>query len=121
LIEASKDGVKFSCQGDIGNGAVTIRQHSNVDHPEQNVIISLSEPVALTFSVKYLLNFCKAQSLSNSVKLFLSQEVPLRLEYGLNGSGYLRFFLAPKVLSSILADLQAHILTTYSLQIGEED
>lgn len=27
-IEASKDGVKFSCQGDIGNGSVTIKNHS---------------------------------------------------------------------------------------------
>merc|ERR1711977_478045 len=36
-IEASKDGVKFSCSGDIGNGAVTLRSHSNVEKPELNV------------------------------------------------------------------------------------
>jgi proliferating cell nuclear antigen len=96
VIEASKEGVKFSCTGDIGNGAVTIRQHTNVDKPEQNVTISLSEPVALTFSLKYLVNFCKASNLSNSVKLHLSQEVPLLVEYSL-GSGHLRFYLAPKV------------------------
>merc|ERR1712098_776789 len=34
-IEASKDGVKFSCSGDIGNGAVTLRSHSNVEKPEE--------------------------------------------------------------------------------------
>jgi DNA polymerase III sliding clamp (beta) subunit (PCNA family) len=96
VIEASKEGVKFSCQGDIGNGSVTIRQHTNVDKPEQNVAISLSEPVALTFSLKYLVNFCKASNLSSSVVLHLSQEVPLLVEYGL-GSGHLRFYLAPKV------------------------
>lgn len=96
MIEASKEGVKFSCQGDIGNGSVTIRQHTNVDKPEQNVAISLSEPVALTFSLKYLVNFCKASNLSSSVVLHLSQEVPLLVEYGL-GSGHLRFYLAPKV------------------------
>ena len=33
-IEASKDGVKFSCNGDIGNGAVTLRSHTNLDKPE---------------------------------------------------------------------------------------
>ena len=87
VIEASKEGVKFSCQGDIGNGSVTIRQHTN-----------LSEPVALTFSLKYLVNFCKASNLSSSVVLHLSQEVPLLVEYGL-GSGHLRFYLAPKVSS----------------------
>ncbi|KAJ6080356.1 hypothetical protein N7467_010109 [Penicillium canescens] len=96
VIEASKEGVKFSCQGDIGNGSVTIRQHTNVDKPEQNVAISLSEPVALTFSLKYLVNFCKASNLSSSVVLHLSQEVPLLVEYGL-GSGHLRFYLAPKI------------------------
>ncbi|KAK2801265.1 DNA polymerase delta processivity factor [Emmonsiellopsis sp. PD_5] len=96
VIEASKDGVKFSCQGEIGNGAVTLRQHSNVDKPEQNVSIDLSEPVSLTFSLKYLTNFCKATSLSSTVRLCLSQEVPLLVEYGL-GSGHLRFFLAPKI------------------------
>ncbi|KFL62060.1 proliferating cell nuclear antigen (pcna) [Trichophyton rubrum CBS 118892] len=97
LIEATKDGVRFSCQGEIGNGAVTIRQNTNVDKPEQNVSITLSEPVALTFSIKYLLNFCKATSLSSKVRLSLSAEVPLLVEYTLEGSGYVRFYLAPKI------------------------
>ncbi|KAL2868812.1 Mysoin-binding motif of peroxisomes-domain-containing protein [Aspergillus lucknowensis] len=96
VIEATKEGVKFSCQGDIGSGSVTIRQHTSVDKPDQNVSIVLSEPVALTFSLKYLVNFCKATNLSNKVTLCLSQEVPLLVEYGL-GSGHLRFYLAPKI------------------------
>ena len=101
-IEASKDGVKFSSQGDIGSGSVTIRQHTNVDKPDQDVSIHLAEPVALTFSLKYLVNFCKASGLSAKVKLCLSQEVPLLVEYGLGGNGYLRFYLAPKVCSNAL-------------------
>lgn len=96
VIEASKDGVKFSCQGDIGSGSVTLRQHSDIEKPDQDVTIDLSEPVSLTFSLKYLVNFCKATGLSNKVRLCLSQEVPLKVEYSL-GSGHLRFFLAPKV------------------------
>ncbi|KAL2263408.1 hypothetical protein VTK26DRAFT_6950 [Humicola hyalothermophila] len=96
-IEASKDGVKFSCQGDIGNGSVTLRQHSNVDKPSESIEIELSEPVSLTFSLKYLVNFCKASALSNTVKICLSNEVPLLVEYSLAGSSYLRFYLAPKI------------------------
>ncbi|CCU76284.1 proliferating cell nuclear antigen [Blumeria hordei DH14] len=96
-IEASKDGVKFSCSGDIGNGAVTLRSHTNVEKPEMNVEIELTEPVSLTFSLKYLVNFCKASALSKSVKLCLSNEVPLLVEYNLAGSSYLRFYLAPKI------------------------
>lgn len=100
-IEATKEGVKFSCTGDIGNGAVTLRSHTNIDKPEQNVEISLSEPVALTFSLKYLVNFCKASGLSSTVKLCLSNEMPLLVEYSLASNSWLRFYLAPKVFAPI--------------------
>jgi proliferating cell nuclear antigen len=96
-IECSKEGVKFACQGDIGSGSVTLRSHTNVDKPELNVEIDLTEPVSLTFSLKYLVGFCKASSLSGQVKLCLSNEVPLLVEYALANNSYLRFYLAPKV------------------------
>ena len=83
--------------GDIGSGAVTLRSHGNVEKPDQSIEINLSEPVALTFSLKYLVNFCKATGLSTTVKLCLSNEVPLLVEYALAGSSYLRYYLAPKV------------------------
>lgn len=100
-IEANKDGVRFSCQGDIGSGSVTVRSHTNVEKEDQSVTINLSEPVSLTFSLKYLVNFCKASGLSSRVKLCLSSEVPLLVEYSLSGSSFLRFYLAPKVSHAI--------------------
>ncbi|KEF55016.1 proliferating cell nuclear antigen [Exophiala aquamarina CBS 119918] len=96
-IEANKDGVRFACQGDIGSGSVTVRSHTNVDKEDQSVTINLTEPVSLTFSLKYLVNFCKASGLSGRVKLCLSSEVPLLVEYSLSGSSFLRFYLAPKI------------------------
>ncbi|PSR97551.1 proliferating cell nuclear antigen, N-terminal domain-domain-containing protein [Coniella lustricola] len=96
-IDASKDGVKFASTGDIGNGAVTLRSHQNVDKPELNIDIELSEPVSLTFSLKYLVNFCKASALSSQVKICLSSEVPLLVEYSIQGTSWLRFYLAPKI------------------------
>ncbi|KAF1911647.1 proliferating cell nuclear antigen, C-terminal domain-containing protein [Ampelomyces quisqualis] len=96
-IECTKEGVKFACQGDIGSGSVQLRQHSSVDKPSENVEIDLTEPVSLTFSLKYLTNFCKASGLSDSVKLCLSSEVPLLVEYGVQNNSYLRFYLAPKI------------------------
>lgn len=80
-IEATKEGIKFSCAGDIGSGAVTLRQNTNVDKPELGTTIELQEPVALTFSLKYLVNFCKASGLSSTVTLSLSNEIPLLIEY----------------------------------------
>ena len=71
-----------------------------MDKPEEDVKIEMSEPVSLTFSLKYLTNFCKASGLSHSVKLCLSSEVPLLVEYNLgDNNSYLRFYLAPKVRS----------------------
>ncbi|KAK3208728.1 hypothetical protein GRF29_77g1780485 [Pseudopithomyces chartarum] len=97
-IECSKDGVKFSCTGDIGSGSVHLRSTSDVEKPENNVSIEMNEPVSLTFSLKYLVNFCKASGLSTSVKLMLSSEVPLLVEYPLvDGGSHLRFYLAPKI------------------------
>lgn len=96
-IEATKDGIKFSCAGDIGNGAVTLRNYQNVEKENLNVDVELTEPVSLTFSLKYLVNFCKAQPLSDRVKICLSNEVPLLVEYLITGTSYLRFYLAPKV------------------------
>lgn len=96
-IECTKDGVSFNCNGDIGSGKVTLRSHTDVEHEEKNVEINLSEPVALTFSLKYLVNFCKASNLSTTVKLCLSNEVPLLVEYPLSNNSFLRFYLAPKV------------------------
>ncbi|TLD28407.1 hypothetical protein PspLS_03800 [Pyricularia sp. CBS 133598] len=96
-IDATKDGIKFSCNGDIGSGAVTLRSHTNVEKPTENIEIELTEPVSLTFSLKYLVNFCKASALSGQVKICLSAEVPLLVEYNLSGSSYLRFYLAPKI------------------------
>lgn len=95
-IECTKDGIKFACSGDIGSGSVILKTSSNVEKPEENVSVEMNEPVSLTFSLKYLINFCKASGLSNSVKLCLSSEVPLLVEYPFESS-YLRFYLAPKV------------------------
>ncbi|OJD33881.1 proliferating cell nuclear antigen [Diplodia corticola] len=96
-IECTKEGVKFSCQGDIGSGSVTLRQHTDVEKEDNNVEIDLSEPVSLTFSLKYLSNFTAATGLSSKVRLCLSNEVPLLVEYSLSNNSYLRFYLAPKI------------------------
>ncbi|KID88114.1 Proliferating cell nuclear antigen, PCNA [Metarhizium guizhouense ARSEF 977] len=96
-VEASKDGVKFACNGDIGNGSVTLRSSTNAEKPEQDVTIELVEPVSLTFSLKYLVNFCKASPLSTRVRICLSSEVPLLVEYPISDESYLRFYLAPKI------------------------
>lgn len=92
---------------------MTLRSHSDVDKPQNNVDIALSEPVALTFSLKYLVNFCKASGLADSVKLCLSNEVPLLVEYGLQSGSHLRFYLAPKVRLAVVVYSVTLMLTVH--------
>ncbi|ODQ52330.1 proliferating cell nuclear antigen [Saitoella complicata NRRL Y-17804] len=95
-IDASKDGVKFASAGDIGNGSVTLKQTHNPEEPALSTSIELSESVTLTFSLKYLVNFTKATPLAGAVTLQMSNDVPLLVEYKMEG-GYLRYYLAPKI------------------------
>lgn len=44
---------------------------------EQGVSIQMTQPVNLTFSLKYLVNFSKSSNLCSRVKLMMSNEVPL--------------------------------------------
>ena len=91
---------------------MTLRSHTNVEKPAENIEIDLSEPVSLTFSLKYLTNFCKASGLSSQVKICLSNEVPLLVEYNLEkGNSYLRFYLAPKASLPPFPPRPVHRLT----------
>ena len=47
------------------------------DAPDGGVSIELNQAVNLTFSLKYLVNFSKSASLSNTVQLCMSNDVPL--------------------------------------------
>jgi len=97
IIEATKEGVKFSASGEVGNGAVTLKQNTNVDREDESTTIELKQSVTLTFSLKYLSNFTKATPLSSRVTLSMSGEVPLLVEYKLDALGYVRYYLAPKI------------------------
>ena len=84
-----------------------------MEKPQNNIEIALSEPVSLTFSLKYLVNFCKASGLSSSVKLCLSNEVPLLVEDSLQSGSHLRFYLAPKVSDITYMGSEPNVLIFY--------
>jgi proliferating cell nuclear antigen len=98
IISATKEGVKFSVSGDLGNGSITCRPSSSVDSkPEEVTTIELEETVQLTFAMRYLNFFTKATSLSSTVILSMSKDVPLVVEYRIKDIGYIRYYLAPKI------------------------
>lgn len=97
-IAVGKEGVKFSVTGEMGSGNMTIRPNDTVDtKEEEKVSIEMDEPVTLNFALRYLNFFTKATSLSGSVVLNMSKDVPLVVEYRIEELGHIRFYLAPKI------------------------
>jgi proliferating cell nuclear antigen len=74
--------------------------------PEEQTLIDLTEPVALTFALRYLNSFTKASGLSPSVVLKLSRELPVVVEYRIAEIGHVRYYLAPKIEDEDMADDQ---------------
>jgi len=97
VICCTKEGVKFSANGDLGTGNVKLAQTANVDKEEEAVIIEMQEPCTLTFALQYLNFFTKATPLSSRVTLSMSPEVPLVVEYKIGEMGFVRYYLAPKI------------------------
>jgi len=105
-ISASKEGVKFAVQGDTGSGTIVCKQGTaSDDKQDESVQIKMDEEVSLTFALRYLNSFAKATSLSSTVTLKMSPDVPLVVEYAIQTSdkeapkdmGHIRFYLAPKI------------------------
>jgi len=99
VIGASKEGVSFKSAGDIGKGQIVIKStDGSVDEKDdESTSIRMDEPVELTFALRYLNFFTKATGLSGKVKLSLSKDVPLVVEYSIQDLGYVRYYLAPKI------------------------
>lgn len=102
VICCTKEGVRFSAKGDLGNGNIKLMQSNQVDKEEDAVTVDMREPVSLTFSLRYLNFFTKAAPLSSRVSLSMSEDVPLVVEYMIDdkegkSKGHVRYYLAPKI------------------------
>lgn len=95
-ISVTKEGVRFSVEGDVGKGSVMLRPSDSVDGKNE-VKIDMKQVIEQKFALRYLSMFTKATSLSNSVKLTLTNDMPLKVEYEIEGLGSLCFYLAPKM------------------------
>merc|ERR1711948_124606 len=75
-MSASKEGIKFSVQGDVGAGNVMLKPRES-EKPEEKVTLTVHEPVTATFALRYLVNFAKAAPLCGTVELGLGPDAPL--------------------------------------------
>jgi len=109
IISVTKESIKFSVSGEMGNGNITCRKKTaSVDSKGskssmEDVVIELKEPVTLTFALRYLNSFSKATPLSSVVTLQMSKDVPLVVQYSFSKEsesdsiGHISYYLAPKI------------------------
>ncbi len=98
VISCTKEGIRFSVSGDMGTGNVLLRSTpAGGDKPEETVSIDMTEPVELTFALRYLNFFTKATCLGPRVILSMSPEVPVVVEYPIEETGFIKYYLAPKI------------------------
>lgn len=95
-IAALKDSVQFSGKGSLGSGNIKLSQTAT-ESEDKSVSIDISEPVSLQFACRYLNMFMKAASLSTQVKVSLSNDIPLKMEFDIGKIGSLKYYLAPKL------------------------
>merc|ERR1712199_64756 len=79
-ISASKDGLKFSVKGDLGDGNVMLKPRES-DKAEERVKLTVKEPVVATFALAYLVKFAKAAPLSGGVELGVGAYMPISVKY----------------------------------------
>lgn len=95
-ISVTKEGVRFSVDGDVGKGSVTLRPSDSADEKEY-IKIEMKQVIEQKFALRYLTMFTKASSLSDHVVLTMTNDMPLKIEYSIEGLGSLCFYLAPKM------------------------
>lgn len=96
-ISVSKEGIRISVKGDLGNGSTLRKQNTSADDEAAHTVIEIEEATELTFALRYLNNIAKATPLSGQVCLSMSKDVPLMVEYRMAELGSMRFYLAPKI------------------------
>ena len=95
-VSCQTDSLTFRvADGDIGNGSITIT--TSYGTSTDGTSITLTKPVSMQFSLRYLAMFTKSTPLSASVTLCMTENMPVRVHYPIEGMGHLRFYLAPKI------------------------
>merc|ERR1711870_203321 len=84
-VSASKEGIKFSVQGDVGGGNVMLKPRE-AEKAEDKVTLTVHEPVTATFALRYLVTFAKAVPLCGTVELGLGPDAPLMVKYNLEAT-----------------------------------
>ena len=92
------NGVTFAVDGDGGHGSFHYTNATDADGASDadSIQIKVSSSCASRYGMQYLVTFAKA-AVDSRIRLCMSAEAPMRVEYPIDDLGYLRFYLAPKM------------------------
>ena len=77
---------------------VSAGEHIQIDYNQTSSVRIFSEAcIEMSYSLKYLIFFCKACPLADFVHIFMGMEQPMRLKFPISETEQLSFYLAPKV------------------------
>lgn len=95
-ICVNKKTATFSVSGTTGNGTITLGKFETAK--DDSLDIQCETKVELSFALRFLTLFTKAAPLADTVRLDLSSERPLMVQFDLeDDAGYIKYYLAPKV------------------------
>ncbi|AKN58901.1 proliferating cell nuclear antigen [Autographa californica multiple nucleopolyhedrovirus] len=95
IVSCSKKGLQFRANGDIGSADVQMSADN-----ENFSVLKAKQTVTHTFAGDYLCHFAKAAPLAPTVTIYMSEELPFKLEYCIKDVGVLACFLAPKIVNN---------------------
>ncbi|KAJ1941289.1 hypothetical protein FBU59_003540 [Linderina macrospora] len=98
MIDATKQGVKFSSAGDAGKGSILLKHQKSVDGDSALATsIEINEPVSHSLALKFLSNFAKAAPLADRVSIHMIEDAPVMFEFKISEIGHIRYYLAPQI------------------------
>jgi proliferating cell nuclear antigen len=74
-----------------------VKQEKGGDAAAVGVEVNIEEPVSLSFALRFMNIFARGAALSDRVTLNFTRDSPCMIEFDIEGVGYLRYYLAPKV------------------------
>ena len=96
-FEITQSYVKFAIDGEVGTGNILIKTGGEDTAINGPLTDANRDAVSLSFALRYLNLFNKAYTLSQQVKISMSADTPLVVEYEVENMGELKFYLAPKI------------------------
>ncbi|GIQ80219.1 proliferating cell nuclear antigen, PCNA [Kipferlia bialata] len=98
-LSANKEGMRFSVDGETASGSVLLQPTDNVSDEESgaNTVVQIKTPVEQSFPLRYMLSFAKATPISDIVTFEMADDIPLAVTYPIEGQGFVKYFLAPKI------------------------